>query len=276
MKLKTIITIIRIVLWSALVIAMVLILTSCKAKLPKLYEDANPAVVWIGAEMGPNDYEYYDDYEAYEHGIKWQGSGFIINPDGLVVTAGHIVENTKTFQLVFSNGRKGKGVFAYRENKEYCDAGLIQITWIERKGFHILEYLNLVKVVNYIVDGEIPTEPIKNLPYVNLTSKIEIAEELIIIGYPWGLQSSSTITQGIAAALDRDIPFFGTKYMLHTDTASWPGNSGSAVFNMDGNVVGVLVGGRYECDNYSLITPARLVELVLNKYKANKAMEEIK
>lgn len=275
MKLKTMM-IIRIVLWSALLIAGVFILCSCRQDLTELYNDVNPSIVWIGAELGPNDYEYYDDYKEYEQGIKWQGSGFIINSDGLIATAGHMVENTETFQLVFSDGRKGKANFAYMEDSEYCDVDFIQITWIEREGFHILEYLNPTKVINYIIDRELPTEPIKNLPYVKFADKIEIAEIVIIVGYPWGLQPTSTITQGIVSALERDVPFFGTKFMIHTDTASWPGNSGSPVFNLNRDVVGILVGGRYGCDNYSLVTPSYLVELALNKYEANEAMRETK
>lgn len=266
--------IIRIVLWSALAIAGVFLLCSCRQDLTELYDDVNPAVLWIGAEIGPNDYEYYEDYDLYEQGIKWQGSGFLISSDGLIATAGHVVENTETFQLRFSDGRKGRARFAYKEDSKYCDVGFIQITWIE--GVRGWRYLIPKNFINWLLGNKHPLQPIKYLPYVNLTSKIEIAEELIIIGYPWGLQPSSTITQGIVAALGRDIPFFGTKFMLHTDTASWPGNSGSAVFNMDGDVVGILVGGMYGCDNYSLCTPAKFVELALDKYKANEAMKEAK
>jgi len=274
MKLKTM-TIVRIVLWSALAIAGVFLFCSCRQDLPELYNDVNPAVVWVGAEC--NDEMNYYPYEAWEQNtIKWQGSGFLISSDGLIATAGHVVEDTETFQLMFSDGRKGRARFAYKENSRMADVGFIQVTWIERGGFHILEWLNPVKVINLIVDGKLPTESIKNLPYVKFADEIEIAEGLVIVGYPWGLQESSTITQGIIAALNRDVPFFGIKLMLHTDTASWPGNSGSAVFNMDGDVVGILVGGAYGCDNFSLCTPSKIVMLALDKYEAEKAMKEAK
>lgn len=268
--------IIRIVLWSAIAIVLILALCSCQPNLPKLYEKVSPAVVWIGAEIGPDDSEYYYDYSLYERNIKWQGTGFIISSDGLIVTAGHIVEDTETFQLMFSDGRKGRANFAYKEGSETADVGFIQITWIERTGLRFWEWLNPKVIVDLIVNNKLPPEPIKNLPCVSLESEIEIAEEVIIVGYPWGLQETSTITQGIISALNRNIPFFGEKFMLHTDTASWPGNSGSAVFNMDGDVVGILVGGVYECDNYSLCTPAKIVILALDKYEAEKAMKEAK
>lgn len=245
-----------------------------ESKLLRLYNKVSPAVVWIGAEYSDNDYYHYEAWE--QNTIKWQGTGFLINSDGLIATAGHVVEYTNTFQLRFNDGRKGRAKFAYMEDSDTCDVGLIQITWIESDGFHILEYLNPTEVFNYIIDNELPTEQIKNFSHVKLTSEIEIAEKVVIVGYPWGLQIGSTITQGIVAALNRDVPFFGEKFMLHTDTSSWPGNSGSAVFNLDGDVVGILVGGAYGADNYSLCVPAHLVKLALNKYEANEAMKEAK
>jgi len=257
-----------------LVVCLFLIYPISNPNLSEIYKKVNPAVVWIGAETGENDTEYYNDYSLYEQGIKWQGSGFVISPDGLIVTAGHVVEDTKTFQLVFSDGKKGMGVFAYRENPETADVGFIQIVSIDRVSYWRL--FNPVNFVNWLMSNEIPLKPIKNLPYVKLTDRVKIAEEVVIVGYPWGLQKSSTIAQGIISALNRDIPFFGKKFMIHTDTSSWPGNSGSPVFNMNGKVVGILVGGVYEYDNFSLCTPGKIVILALNKYKAEKAMKEAK
>ena len=272
MKLKTMM-IVRIAIWSAILITLVFALTSCRQDLTELYDDVNPAIVWIGAELDPNDYEYYD-YHWEDKAIKWQGSGFLINSDGLIATAGHVVEDTETFQFMFSNGRQGRAEFAYRENSGTADVGFIQIISVD--GCRLWRYLIPENFINWFLDNKHPVQPIKHLPYVNLTDKIEIAEKLIIIGYPWGLQGSSTITQGIVSALGRDISFFGTKFMLHTDTASWPGNSGSAVFNMDGDVVGILVGGAYGCDNFSLCTPSKIVILAWDKYEAEKAMKEAK
>lgn len=245
-----------------------------RSGLPGLFKNVSPAVVWIGAELGPNDYEYYGDYELYRRRLKWQGTGFIISSDGLIATAGHIVENTKTFQLVFNDGRQGKARFVYREDSSLCDFGLIQVTWIQRKGFHILEWLNPKMIVDLIWSGTVPPEPIKNLPYVKFEDEYEIGDELVIIGYPWGLQKGSTLTHGIVSAVDRNIPFFGKKFVLHTDTPSWPGNSGSPVFNINGDVIGILIGGRRGWDNYSLCTPAAIAELSLVKYKAIKALEK--
>jgi serine protease Do len=242
---------------------------SFRSNLPELFKSVSPAVVWIGAEYGPNDYEYYGYDGVHKGKIKRQGTGFLISEDGLIATAGHVVKDTETFQLVFSDGTKGRARFAYAEDSDTADVGFIQVTWIQRKGFHILD------AISYIVWDKIPiSTPIKNLPYLKFDTKVKLAEELIIVGYPWGLQKGVTVTQGIVSALDRNIPFFGEKFMLHTDTASWPGNSGSPVIDMDGEVVGILVGVMYGADNFSLCTPAKIVVLALNKYKAITAMEE--
>lgn len=280
-------TIIRIVLYIAIGTVLLLALCSCQTKLPKLYEKVSPAVVWIGAEYSETTYyeltfweKIFGNKPKIKHrrgAIKWQGSGFIISPDGLVATAGHVVENTETFQLVFSDGRWGRAIFVYREDSTICDVGFIQITWIQRKGgFHILEWLSPKVIIDFLITNVVPEEPIKNLPYVNFTSDVELAEEVAIIGYPWGLQDGLTITQGIVSAINRNVPFFGEKLMLHTDAASWPGNSGSPVFNLEGKVIGILVGGIWNADNYSLCTPAKIVMACLEKYKAQKALEELK
>lgn len=247
----------RLILFVA--IAFVYILSIFGLHLPqnnlsKLFEKASPAVVWIGTD-------------------EWQGTGFLINSDGLIATAGHVAD-AWDFNIEFSDGRRGRAKYVYMESPETCDVGFIQITSIERDDLHILEWLNLKVWIDILWNNCVPPEPIKGLPYLKFDTKVKIGEQLAIIGYPWGYQKGLTLTQGIVAALDRDISFFGEKLLIHTDSASWPGNSGSPVIDMDGEVVGILVGGRYGCDNYSLITRAKIVELALEKYKAKEAMEK--
>ena len=220
--------------------------------LPKLYKQTSPAVVWIGAKVDSKDYDEY----MYKMGtdIKWQGSGFLVSEDGLIATAGHVCENTQFFEIQFQDGTRGKAEFVHMENMERCDVGFLQITWINKyldeNEFHIL----LAE-----------SEPIENLSYFNLDTEIEIGEDLAIFGYPWGLNNGVVLTQGIVSLSNRNEPFFGVKLVIQTDAASWPGNSGSPVIDMDGNVVGILIGGRYGCDNFSIVTPARLVELAMQK-----------
>jgi len=211
--------------------------------LPKLYRDVSPAVVWIGAEYD----EDYPGYDPYHYGTKWQGTGFFVTPN-LIATAGHMVEDTKSFEVMFSDGTRAKADFVHMENLDRCDVGFIVLRSKHRK----------------------------DRPYLNLDTEIEIGEDLIILGYPHGLNNGITLTKGVVSLLNRDEPYFGTKLVIHTDTAAWYGNSGGPVIDMDGEVVGIYIGLEVGYDNFSIVTPARLVELAMQKAIAEIGLREMK
>jgi len=213
-----------------------------KIDLPELYERVSPAVVWIGAE---GDYEYYprDDYNAKN--IKWQGTGFFVAPN-LIATAGHVCEDTESFEVMFSDGTRAKADFIHMESLDRCDVGFIRLRSEHRKPH----------------------------PYLKLDTDVKIGEDLIILGYPWGLNNGVALTHGVMSLPNRNEPFFGTKLVMQTDVAAWPGNSGSPVIDMDGECVGILIGGMRGCDNFSIVTPARLVELAMQKALAEVELEK--
>lgn len=198
--------------------------------LPALYKQASSKVVWIGAE---------DDWSSE---TKWQGTGFFVTPN-LIATAGHVTQDTEVFKVIFSDGSRAIADFVHMENRDRCDVGFIQLRSADLR---------------------------KKRPYFNLDTEVKIGEDLIILGYPWGLNNGVTLTKGVVSLPWRKVPFFGTKLVIHTDTASYPGNSGSPVIDMDGEVVGILIGSRYGCDNWSIVTPAQLV-----KFAMQKALAEI-
>ena len=212
--------------------------------LPKLYKQISPAVVWIGAEV--ERYCSADGFPDYIGGIKWQGSGFFVTPC-LIATAGHVVEGTKTFEVQFQDGSRAKADFIHMENIERCDVGFIQL----RKEYR------------------------KERPYLEFGLKVEIGESLIILGHPWGLNKGITLTHGIISLIGRDESYFGTKLVMHTDTSAWPGNSGSPVVNMNGKCVGILIGGMTGYDNFSIVTPAKLVKLAMQKALAEVELREV-
>ena len=201
--------------------------------LPTLYKQVSPAVVWIGA---------IDNWSKEQ---KWQGTGFFVTPN-LIATAGHIVKDTESFEIMFSDGTRAKADFVHMENMDRCDVGFIKLR----------------------------SEYRKKRPYFNLDTKIEIGEDLIILGYPWGLNNGITLTQGVVSFVGRSVPYFGTKLIIHTDTAAWYGNSGSPVIDMDGECIGIYVGLRTGYDNFSMCTPARLVELAMQKALAEIGLRE--
>ena len=206
-----------------------------RGRLPRLYKQTSPAVVWIGA---------IDDWSNEQ---KRQGTGFFVTPN-LIATAGHMCEDAEVFEVMFSDGTRIKADFVHMENLNRCDVGFIQL----RKEYH------------------------KKHPYFKFDLKVEIGEDLIILGYPWGLNRGITLTHGVVSLVGRNESYFGTKLVMHTDTSAWPGNSGSPVINMNGKCVGILIGSMTGYDNFSIVTPARLVELAMQKALAEVELRDAK
>ena len=219
--------------------------------LPGLYKQVSPAVVWIGAEYNDDEFtgatwkEISGRDEDIPITVKWQGTGFFVTPC-LIATAGHVVEDTKTFIVQYQDGTRAKADIVHMENMERCDVGFIQL----RKDYR------------------------KERPYFKFDTEVEIGEGLIILGYPWGLNNGVALTQGAMSLVGRSEPFFGVKLVIQVDAASWPGNSGSPIVDMDGECVGILIGGMRGCDNFSIVTPARLVELAMQKALAEIGLRE--
>ena len=140
--------------------------------------------------------------------IPAAGSGFIISKDGYVVTNHHVIAGAKTISVVLDSGETYK-------------ASLV--------GSDSLNDLAVLKI-----DGQ-------NLPTVVLgnSSELDVGELAVAIGNPLG-ELSGTVTAGIISALDREITIDGQKmYLLQTDAAINAGNSGGALFNSFGEVIGI-------------------------------------
>ena len=200
-----------------------------EVSLISLIKQVDPSVVYIEA-MG-------------DYGVRlWSGSGVIIFSDGLILTAGHVVKQTKIFKVILSDGRK---------------------FWADRS------YLSDITDVGYIkINAE-------KLPFSNFGNSDSLykGEKVFIIGCPFGKRLFNTVTTGIISGLNRDIDFFGEKLMIQSDAQGWPGNSGGPVFNMRGRIIGIVVGGKRSYDGISLIVPSNICKLVLNCYLAEKELK---
>jgi len=139
--------------------------------------------------------------------IRPIGSGFIINPDGNVVTNYHVVEGQKKI-FIITNENKIYKAKVMRESQDE-DIAILEI--------------------------EAPTRNFRYLKMGN-SDAIEVAEPVIAIGNPFGL--TFTVTSGIISAVGRTTPD-GKEGMIQTDAAVNPGNSGGPLINMNGEAVGV-------------------------------------
>ncbi|KKL91732.1 hypothetical protein LCGC14_1891750 [marine sediment metagenome] len=195
-----------------------------------------PACVLIEVR-GQYDYNYQP--------IKWSGSGVIVSENGVIVTAGHVVKDAVEIKIILSDGRGYKAVSFEYENT--TDLGIIKI-------------------------------PANGLPIISLgdSNKQILGNSIFTIGCPFGETLFNTVTVGVISGLKRDISFFGEKLLLQIDAATAPGKSGGGVFDMEGNLIGIMVGMRTEYDDINLCVPSNIVKLVINKYCKRKNLENAK
>ncbi len=141
---------------------------------------------------------------------KGQGSGLIIDRQGIILTNAHVVSGADTVKVSLQDGRIFKG---------------------EVRGMDRLSDLAVVKV-----DG-------RNLPTATLgnSSELEVGDWAIAVGNPLGLDS--TVTLGIISTLDRSSAQVGISDLrlnfIQTDAAINPGNSGGPLLNARGEVIGI-------------------------------------
>jgi S1-C subfamily serine protease len=163
-----------------------------------LYENVSPGTVAIFTETG-------------------QGSGFVYDALGHIVTNFHVIEGSQTVEVRFNSGFMVYG---------------------DVIGIDTDSDIAVIKV-------NAPAEELKPLP-VGDSSALKVGQTVIAIGNPFGLES--TMTVGIISALGRtldseraspDGAFFSAGDIIQTDAAINPGNSGGPLFNINGEVIGI-------------------------------------
>lgn len=142
---------------------------------------------------------------------RGQGSGFVYQADGLVLTNAHVVERTSKVTVGMQDGRRIPGTVV----------GMDKLTDLA--------------VVRLQGKGPWPTVPLGN------SDKLEVGEWAIAVGNPFGLDN--TVTMGIISNLNRNAAKLGITDkrldLIQTDAAINPGNSGGPLLNASGEVVGI-------------------------------------
>ena len=189
-----------------------------------LAQKAAPAVVNIdvtkivSSSSGPRG--FHDDWyfrffgpsRPKDYRQKGQGSGFIIDPSGLIVTNNHVVANADTIFIVLHDGRRVKAYTIGTDPK--TDIALLQVVDQDVKRI-----------------GRFPTLAFGN------SEGLKVGEWLIAIGNPFGLDH--TVTAGIVSAKGRVIGAGPYDNFIQTDASINPGNSGGPLINTRGEVVGI-------------------------------------
>ncbi|MFH1935796.1 MAG: trypsin-like peptidase domain-containing protein [Pseudomonadota bacterium] len=169
-----------------------------------VFEKAHPAVVNIATTtLSMNFWLEVIPREG-------QGSGFIIDKKGHILTNNHVVAKAQKITVTMADGRKIPATLVGRDPPS--DLAVIKIP------------SNHVDVVTHLGDSD----------------KIRVGQKAIAIGNPFGL--SHTLTTGIISALHRDIKTHDDTHMedlIQTDAAINPGNSGGPLLNSNGEVIGI-------------------------------------
>ena len=137
------------------------------------------------------------------------GSGFIINPTGLAVTNNHVIEKAQSTVVRLADGREFEARLIGRDPQ--TDLALV-----------------------WLVGAS-------NLPTVSLgdSDSLEVGDWIVAIGNPFGLDTS--VTHGLISARERVIGMGPFDDFIQTDALINPGNSGGPLFDMKGDVVGVMI-----------------------------------
>ncbi|MBN3757347.1 DegQ family serine endoprotease [Paraburkholderia sp. Tr-20389] len=153
---------------------------------------------------GNNDQDQSPDNGPDTEQNSGVGSGFILSPDGYVMTNAHVIDDADTIYVTLTDKREFKAKLIGVD--ERTDVAVVKIN-----------------------AANLPTVPIGD------SNKVRVGEWVVAIGSPFGLEN--TVTAGIVSAKGRDtgdyLPF------IQTDVAVNPGNSGGPLINMQGEVIGI-------------------------------------
>ncbi|MGQ3670857.1 DegQ family serine endoprotease [Xanthobacter sp. TB0136] len=135
------------------------------------------------------------------------GSGFVIDPAGLIVTNNHVIADADEIYANFNDGTKLKAELVGRDTK--TDLALLRVK---------------------------PEKPLTAVSFGN-SEIVRVGDWVMAIGNPFGLGGSLSV--GVVSARNRDINAGPYDNFIQTDAAINRGNSGGPLFNMEGEVVGV-------------------------------------
>jgi len=218
----------------------------------KASEISLPAVVHVKTEYAPqkNQFYYYDPFRNFGWNAPQQqkpqmgsGSGVIISGDGYIVTNNHVIK----------------------------DADKVEVTLNDKRTY-------TAKVIGKDASTDIALLKIdaQNLPYLlyGNSDDVKVGEWVLAVGNPFNL--TSTVTAGIVSAKARNInilegdpnqDMFPVESFIQTDAAVNPGNSGGALVNTRGQLIGInsaIASNTGSYTGYSFAVPVNLAKKVVN------------
>lgn len=169
------------------------------------------------------------------------GSGVIISPDGYIITNNHVIEDAQKIKVILNDKREFEAKLVGTDPS--TDIALLKV---EAKELQYLTYGN--------------------------SNDLKLGEWVLAVGNPFNL--TSTVTAGIVSARSRNLGInddqLSIESFIQTDAAVNPGNSGGALVNQQGNLVGINTAiasqtGSYS--GYSFAVPVTIVQKVIGDLK---------
>jgi serine protease Do len=135
------------------------------------------------------------------------GSGVIISEDGYIVTNNHVIKDASELEVTLNNNKVYKAKLIGTDSK--MDIALLKID----------------------ADGKLPYSTFAD------SDQVKVGEWVLAVGNPYNL--NSTVTAGIVSAKARNLDTKGIQSFIQTDAAVNPGNSGGALVNTRGELIGI-------------------------------------
>jgi S1-C subfamily serine protease len=203
-----------------------------------IYKMASPSVAYITSTV------YRQTFFYGLQAAKDLGSGFIINPNGEILTNFHVISGSQQVEVTLPDQTKYKATILMRDRVN--DLALIKI------------------------------EPKKKLTYLNLgdSDRLQVGQKVLAIGNPFGFDG--TLTTGVISSLNRPIEAENNhkmEGMIQTDASINSGNSGGPLLDSQGNVIGIntaIYGPNGGSVGIGFALPINRAKTMLDDFKAGR------
>ena len=206
------------------------------------------SVVGINTVSKVVQQSFFGPQSGYVEGI---GSGSIVSKDGYIVTNSHVVSDgdAKEINVLFNNG----------------DTAPAELVWNDSS----LD-LAIIKVDSNN----------KNLKAIDIgdSDEIGVGDRVVAIGNPLGFELQSTVTSGIISGLNRSVSFNTGVQMdglMQTDAAINAGNSGGALLNSKGELIGINTAKAGNSDGIGFAIPINTVKPVIDTIRKKGKFDSV-